>query len=403
MPVFTYKAMDASGRDVNGTIEAASEKLASTRLREMQLRPYQITEKKEAGGFSVMAFIRGGIKEHEISLFTRQMATLLDAGLPLLRALTILQDQAENPKLREMMGALSTDIQGGSSFSEALSKHKKTFTPLYVNMVKAGEIGGVLEKVLNRLAEFAEKEQELRTKIKGAMTYPVVMAVVATSVVTFLMVKIIPTFAGMFTSMGVALPLPTRIVITISDFLVDYWWMCIIAGVGFVFAIKWIDQPGRGRLQMDKLRLKIPVFGDLMLKVAISRFTRTLGTLVASGVPILQSIKIVKDTIGNEVLANVMDDVTASISQGETISKPLHKSKVFPLMVTHMIAVGEETGALDNMLTRVADNYDLIVDETVNALSSLIEPLMVVAMGGAIGIIVMAMFFPMFEMINLVK
>ena len=369
----------------------------------MQLRPYQITEKKDAGGSNLLSFLKGGVKEAEISLFTRQMATLLDAGLPLLRALTILQDQSENPKLRELMGNLSSDIQGGSSFSDALSKHKKIFAPLYVNMVKAGEIGGVLEKVLNRLAEFAEKESELRTKIKGAMTYPIVMGVVATSVVTFLMVKIIPTFATMFTSMGVELPLPTKIVMTISDFLVNYWWACILGGVGLVVGTKLYDQPGRGRLQMDKLRLKLPVFGDLILKVAISRFTRTLGTLVASGVPILQSIKIVKDTIGNEVLANVMDDVTASISQGETISKPLHRSKVFPLMVTHMIAVGEETGSLDNMLVRIADNYDLIVDETVSALSSLIEPLMVVAMGAAIGIIVMAMFFPMFEMINLVK
>lgn len=402
MPVFVYKAMDAGGKDLNGTIEAASEKLASTRLREMGLRPYQITEKKETAGGGIPFFQRG-IKNEEISLFTRQMATLLDAGLPLLRALTILQEQSENPKMKEMVITLSNDIQSGSAFSDALSKHKKNFTPLYVNMVKAGEVGGVLEKVLNRLAEFAEKDQALRTKIKGAMTYPAVMAFVAVTVVTFLLIKIIPTFATMFTQMGVELPLPTKIVMGASNFLVDYWWMCLIGLVALIFGVKWYDQPGRGRLNMDKLRLKLPVFGDLILKVAISRFTRTLGTLVSSGVPILQSIKIVKDTIGNEVLAVVMDDVSASISQGESISKPLHRSKVFPLMVTHMIAVGEETGALDNMLTKIADNYDLIVDETVAALSSLIEPLMVVAMGGAIGIIVMAMFFPMFEMINLVK
>ncbi|OGH63272.1 MAG: type II secretion system protein GspF [Candidatus Lindowbacteria bacterium RIFCSPLOWO2_12_FULL_62_27] len=402
MPVFEYKAMDAAGKDMNGLIEAASEKLASARLREMGLRPYQVKEKKEAAGFSI-PFLQRGVKTEETTMFTRQMATLLDAGLPLLRALTILQDQAENPKLKELITTLSSDIQSGSSFSDALSKHKRVFQPLYYNMVKAGEIGGVLEKVLNRLAEFAEKEQELRTKVKGAMTYPAVMALVATTVVTFLMIKIIPTFATMFLQMGVALPLPTRVVMTISNFLVGYWWMCILGIIGAIIALNWYDQPGRGRLQCDKVRLKLPVFGDLIKKVAISRFTRTLGTLVASGVPILQAIKIVKDTIGNEVLAAVMDDVSASISQGETISKPLHKSKVFPLMVTHMIAVGEETGSLDSMLTKIADNYDLIVDETVNALSSLIEPLMVVAMGGAIGIIVMAMFFPMFEMINLVK
>ncbi len=401
MSVFTYKAIDAKGKEVVGTIEAATEKMASTRLKEMSLRPYNIVEKKETG-FQI-PFLQKGIKEEEISLLTRQLATLLDAGLPLLRALTILQDQAENPRLKDLLVTLSADIQGGSSFSDALSKQKKFFTPLYVNMVKAGEIGGVLEKVLSRLAEFAEKEMELRTKIKGAMTYPAVMALIAITVVSFLLIKIIPTFAHMFGEMGLELPLPTKIVIGASDFLVGYWWLCVLVVVGGIFALRWYDQPGRGRYQVDKIKLKIPVFGDLSLKVAVARFSRTLGTLVTSGVPILQAIKIVKETIGNEVLSNVMDDVSASISQGETISKPLHRSKVFPLMVTHMIAVGEETGALDNMLTKIADNYDLIVDETVSALSSLIEPIMVVFMGGAIGIIVMAMFFPMFEMINLVK
>lgn len=401
MPVFVYKAIDNSGKDITGTIEAGNEKMASSRLRDMGVRPYNIAEKKETG--FQLPFMQGGIKDEEISLLTRQMATLLDAGLPLLRALTILQEQAENPKMKELLGTLSADIQGGSSFSDALSKQKKFFTPLYVNMVKAGEIGGVLEKVLNRLAEFAEKEQELKTKIKSAMTYPAIMALIAVTVVSFLLIKIIPTFATMFSQMGVTLPLPTRIVMGASNFLVHYWWICIVTGVGLFFGVKWYDQPGRGRYNMDKLRLKVPVFGDLLLKVAVARFTRTLGTLVSSGVPILQAIKIVKDTIGNEVLSTVMDEVSASISQGETISKPLHRSKVFPLMVTHMIAVGEETGALDSMLTKIADNYDLIVDETVGALSSLIEPLMVVFMGGAIGLIVMAMFFPMFEMINLVK
>ncbi len=402
MGLFTYKAMDAGGKETEGTIEAASEKLASTRLREMGLRPYSITEKKDAGG-GLGGMFKRGVKQEEITMFTRQLATLLDAGLPLLRALTILQEQTENPAFKELISTLNADIQSGSAFSEALSKHKKYYPPLYVNMVKAGEVGGVLEKVLDRLAVFAEKDAELRTKITGAMTYPAVMAVIAITVVTFLMVKIIPTFTDMFMQMGVKLPLPTVIVVAISGFLVNYWWLCLVSGVGIVFLYKWYDQPGRGRMQVDKIKLKLPVFGDLILKVAISRFTRTLGTLVASGVPILQSIKIVKDTIGNEVLAIVMDDVSASISQGETISKPLHRSKVFPLMVTHMIAVGEETGSLDNMLTRIADNYDLIVDETVGALSSLIEPLMVVFMGAAIGMIVMAMFFPMFEMINLVK
>ncbi|MBI4180275.1 type II secretion system inner membrane protein GspF [bacterium] len=402
MAVFTYKAMDAQGKDVNGTLEAASEKVASTRLREMGLRPYEIKEKAETGGGG-LSFMKKGITPEELTLFTRQLATLLDAGLPLLRALNILQEQSENPKLKEMLTAVNSDVQGGSSFSDALSKHKKYFPTLYVSMVRAGEVGGVLDKVLNRLAEFAEKDAALRTKIKGAMTYPAVMAVIAIVVVSFLMIKIIPTFISMFEGMGVELPLPTKVVIVFSDFLVIYWWMILIGAIAFVFAFNWYDVPERGKMNVDKMRLKIPVFGDLILKVAVSRFTRTLATLITSGVPILQSIKIVKDTIGNEVLSKVMDEVTASISEGETISKPLHRSKVFPLMVVHMIAVGEETGALDNMLIKIADNYDLIVDETVAALSSLIEPLMILFMGGAVGMIVMAMFLPMFELINVVK
>lgn len=396
MAVFQYKALDAENREVTGSMEAATEKLVTNRLKEMGLRPFEVVEKKDSGAGK----FGGGVKDADIAQFTRQMATLLDAGLPLLRALNILADQTEKPKFKEVLTALGADIQGGASFSEALGKHKKIFSNLYINMVKAGEVGGVLETVMDRLATFAEKDMELRTKVKGAMTYPVIMAVIAVGVVSFLMIAVIPTFASMFEKMGIKLPGITLFVMGVSNFMTGYWWLIIIMGVGAFFAYRYFNHTDRMKYQIDQAKLKIPVFGDLMLKVAVGRFTRTLGTLITSGVPILQGVKIVKDTIDNEVLAKVMDEVAASISEGETISKPLHHSKVFPTMVSHMIAVGEETGALDNMLIKIADNYDMIVDETVSALSSMIEPFMIVFMGAAVGVIVCALFLPMFEILG---
>lgn len=404
MPVFAYKALDASGKEVSGKIDAATEKVANQRLREQGMRPFEMKslgDKAAGGGIS----LGGGKKKvglADIATFTRQLATLLDAGLPLLRALNILMDQTENPGLKEIIGSISADIQGGASFSEALGKHPRTFSKLFINMVKAGEIGGVLEVVLDRLATFSEKDMELRTKIKSALTYPAIMGLVAISVVTFLLVFVIPTFVKMFNDVGLSLPLPTRIVVGASDFIIGYWYI-ILAGIGgLVWGYKQMNKTDAGRLKIDAIKLKLPVFGVLNRNVATARFTRTLGTLIESGVPILQALDIVKDTSGNEVISEAIKKVIDSITEGETISKPLHEAHVFPAMVTHMIAVGEETGALETMLKKIADQYEMVVDETVAALSSMIEPIMIVFMGSSVGLIVTALFFPMFDLVDVV-
>ena len=404
MPIYAYKALDAGGKETSGKIDAASEKLANTRLREQGMRPFelkQVAEKAGGGGFS----FGGGkkkVKLEDIATFSRQLATLLDAGLPLLRALNILMDQTENPGLKEIIGSLSADIQGGASFSEALGKHPAAFSKLFINMVKAGEIGGVLETVLDRLATFSEKDMELRTKIKGALTYPAIMGIVATGVVVFLLIFVIPVFVKMFGDVGLAMPLPTRIVVGASDFLVGYWYVCIGVIVVIVVGYKNMNKTEAGRMKIDQFKLKAPVFGKLNRNVCTARFTRTLGTLISSDVPILQALEIVKDTSSNEVIAAAIVKVTESITEGETISKPLHEAHVFPAMVTHMIAVGEETGALETMLNKIADQYDMIVDETVSALSSAIEPIMIVFMGVSVGTIVTALFFPMFDLVDVV-
>ena len=401
MAVFAYSAFDKSNKEVKGKLEAANEQLVSRKLREMGLRPVEIKETK--GGDGGGKFFGGGkVKEQEIATFTRQMATLLDSGMPLLRGINLLAEQNENPAFKKILGQISADITGGKSFSEALIVHPKLFDKLYINMVKAGEIGGVLETVLDRLAVFKEKDIELKMKIKGAMTYPAIMAIVALGVVTFLLVGVLPTFVDMFVSMKVELPLPTKIVIAASDFIKNYWYVVIGFVVGIVLVWKQMRKSNDGLYKTDALILKAPVFGKLILNTIIARFTRTLGTLIQSGVPIIQALSIVRETLGNEYIAKAFDKVIVAIKEGENISKPLHEEHVLPAMVTHMIAVGEETGSVDQMMIKIANQYDVIVDETVAALSTMIEPIMIVFMGGAVGTIVMALFFPMFSLVELV-
>jgi len=404
MAKFEYQAMDGSGGEVSGTVDAPNENAAVAQLREQGYRPFEVQE-KSLGGFDLSALpIIGGppVDDEEIALFTRQMATLLDAGLPLLRAVNILQDQVENEEFREILGEISQSIQGGASFSEALEEHPDIFDDLYINMIKAGEVGGVLETVLKRLAEFAEKAAELRTKIKGAVMYPAVVLSIAILVVVFLLVFVLPTFITLFEQMDVDLPLPTLIVIWVSEFLQNQWWLVLLMLGGVWYAIKWYYSTEQGEYNIDRFKISVPIFGELFRKVATARFTRTLSTLIQSGVPILQAIEIVQETIGNRVVADTMDDVYDSISEGDTISEPLYESGVFAPMVTHMISVGEETGNLDEMLTRIADTYEMQVDEMVEGLSSMIEPLLILFMGVMVGIIVMAMFFPMFQLVNVV-
>lgn len=402
MPTYQYTAMDQGGDEVTGTLEAPSEDAVISQLKDQGYRPVDIREKTESFLSQLPLLGSAPADPDEIAIFTRQMATLLDAGLPLLRAVNVLEDQTENEEFKTVLQKISQDIQGGSSFSEALAAHPEVFDDLYVNMVKAGEAGGVLDEVLERLAQFAEKRQELQQKIKSATMYPAIMAIIAVLVVVFLLIFVLPTFTSLFREMNVDLPLPTLIVISVSNFLQNFWWLILMMiGGGYVIYTWWYDTD-RGERIIDRMKLNVPIFGELNKKVQTARFSRTLATLISSGVPILEAIDIVQDTIGNRVIADTMDDVHESISEGDTISEPLHDSGIFPPMVTHMISVGEETGNLDEMLNRIADTYEMQVDEMVDGLSSMLEPILITFMGITIGVIVMAMFFPMFQLVNVV-
>lgn len=401
MAQFTYKAADATGKEVTGRIEAANDKIASQQLRERGLRVFEL-KAQTSGGLS-FSFGKKKVKASDKMTFTRQLATLIEAGLPLLRALTILTEQSENPTLREMIEDIKNSVQGGTSFSEAIAKYPEVFDKLYVSMVKAGEIGGVLEIVLDRLATFAEKDAQLRAKVKSAMVYPLIMVVVAVVVITVLMAFVIPQFTELFSQMGAQLPLPTRILIGVSDTIKGFWWAIFGGMIGLYYGLQaWFKTPG-GERWRDAMMLKLPVFGELTRKMITARFTRTLGTLIQSGVPILQALSIVKDTTGNVIVGEAMDSVAASVTEGEPLATPLHKLGVFAPMVTNMIAVGEETGALDQMLIRIADNYDMVVEEAVKAMTSLMEPALIVFMGVTVGFVVLALFMPLFDLGSHVK
>ncbi|HBW46471.1 TPA: type II secretion system protein GspF [bacterium] len=405
MPAFKYKAMDSSNKEVSGSIDAANDRIASQQLRERGLRLFEI--KASAGGFDIGSYFakfkKKKVKARDKMVFTRQLSTLLEAGLPLLRGLTILTEQSENPTLREMIEEIKNSVQSGSSFSEAIAKYPDTFNKLYVSMVRAGEVGGVLEVVLDRLAEFAEKDAALMAKVKAAMIYPILMVCVAVTVVTILMAFVIPQFTELFASMGAELPLPTRILINISNIIKGFWWL-IFGGMfgGYYGFTAWVKTPV-GEKWKDGMILKLPIFGELTRKMITARFARTLGTLIQSGVPILQALSIVKDTTGNVVVGESMESVSAAVTEGEPIAAPLHRLGVFAPMVTNMIAVGEETGALDQMLLRIADNYDMVVEEAVKGLTSLMEPAIIVFMGVTVGFIVLALFMPLFDLGSHIK
>jgi type IV pilus assembly protein PilC len=346
--------------------------------------------------------LSGRVKSKVLTTFTRQLATLVDAGLPLLRGLRVLEKQEKNVTLKGIIGELALSIEGGSTFSEALAQHPKVFNRLFVNMVKAGELGGVLEVVLNRLSEFMEKAQKIKGKVIAAMFYPCAVLVVAVVIMAVLMVYVIPQFKTVFAGMleGAQLPAFTRLVLGISDAVKDHF-LYTLAGIGvFVGIFLWAIRTKAGRRIWDKFKLKVPVFGPVVSKVAISRFTRTLGTLVSSGVPILQALTIVKETSGNVIVGNAVGAVHESVKEGETITAPLEASGVFPPMVISMVDVGEQTGALPEMLLKIADNYDEEVDNAVSAMTSLLEPIMIVFLAVIVGSIVIAMFLPLIALMN---
>jgi type IV pilus assembly protein PilC len=421
--------MDAHGKETKGVLEVASQNEAIGRVKEMNLFPTKIVEldkakeKAEKSGKAPKAAaakgakpakkgqininikipgLGGKVKSKVLTTFTRQLATLVDAGLPLLRGLRVLEKQEKNPTLRGIINELALSIEGGSTFSEGLAQHPKVFNRLFVNMVKAGELGGVLEVVLTRLSEFMESAQKIKGKVKSAMFYPVAVLIVAVGILMILMVKVIPSFQSVFEGMleGAQLPAFTRLVLGMSSMVKDHF--LITTGILVVCFIifQLLIRTKLGRRIWDKVKLKMPGIGPVVSKVAISRFTRTLGTLVSSGVPILQALTIVKETAGNVIISNAVSSVHESVKEGETITAPLESSGVFPPMVISMVDVGEQTGALPEMLLKIADNYDDEVDNAVTAMTSLLEPVMIVFLAVVVGSIVIAMFLPLIELMN---
>lgn len=403
MPVFAYEGRTNTGEVRKGEVEAPDSDAARNRLRQMQI---QATSVKPKGGGAARkglnvplpGFLRPSVGTKDLVVFVRQFATMIDSGLPLVQCLDIQSKQAPNPTFREQLTVVKEQVEAGMTFAEALKKYPDTFDELFRNMVAAGEAGGILDTILNRLAQYLEKAEKLKRQVKGAMFYPVTVLVVAFGVVALLLLKVVPTFEEMFADMGQALPAPTQIVIGLSKWLQSNFLMLVGILVAVGFGFRAFKRTKKGELILDQVMLRLPVFGDLLRRVAVARFCRTLGTMISSGVPILEALEICARTAGNKVVENAIGGVRDGISAGRTISEPLTEAKVFPEMVCQMISVGEATGALDVMLNKVADFYEEEVDQAVENMTSLIEPLIIVFLGVVIGGLVIAMYMPIFSM-----
>lgn len=421
MAKFKYKALDSQGKEVFSTVEAESQAAAIEKIRAMKLTPKAIgvvkddvsaaaatrptaAPKKRKGNVSIKlpSFFGGRVKTKDLMVFTRQLATLVDAGLPLLRGLRVLHRQATNEALKTAVGGMVETVETGNTFSESLANYPKIFNNLYVNMVRAGEAGGVLETVLNRLAEFMEKGEKIKNKVKGAMTYPIVVLCAALGIVVFLMLGVIPKFQQIFDDLlgGQGMPALTQFVIDLSQWVQQYWLFGAAMIVALVVGVKIFKKTPMGAYVSDVIALRAPVFGDLTQKTVVARLARTLGTLLSSGVPVLQALSIVKDTTGNLVVSKALQSVHDSVKEGEGMTAPLGASGVFPPMVVSMVEVGEETGALPEMLIRVADTYDDEVDNAVAAMTSILEPVMIIFLAVVVGGIVIAMFMPLISIIG---
>jgi type IV pilus assembly protein PilC len=432
MPKFAYVAVDPAGQETRGTIEAPNQAQAIAKIRGQGFFPTAIgaaggdapapaggagasknpapagskkpAPKKKSMDINIKLpkFLRARVKQKDLTVLTRQLATLVDAGLPLLRGLHVLERQTPNPTLREALGGMCEAVESGSTFSESLQNYPKIFNHLYVNMVKAGEAGGVLEVVLNRLAEFAEKAEKIKNKVKGAMIYPVIVLLAACGITGFLLVAVIPKFRDIFRDLLGDKPLPaiTEFVMGASNFVMNNGIIVVSGIAGFVFLFTIFKKTKTGEYVVDVCKLNAPAFGSLVRRTAIARMTRTLGTLLSSGVPVLQALDIVRDTSGNAVISRAIQSVHDAVKEGESMTNPLAQSKVFPPMVISMVEVGEETGALADMLTRVADTYDDEVDNAVAGLTSVIEPVMIMLLSVIVGTIVVAMFMPMIQIIS---
>jgi len=401
MPVFLWEGQTRKGEKKKGEIEAANEAALRGILRRQGLT--SITVKQKPKNLSeYLPFLKQKVKEKEVVIFARIFATMINAGLPLIQCLDLLAQQEQNKTFAQIITAIKEDIEGGSTLSDALKKYPKVFDDLFVNLVAAGESGGILDVILQRLSNYMEKAMKLKSKVKGAMTYPASVLVISIAVVALLLVKVIPTFQKMFEGFGGELPGPTQFLITLSTYAQKYFLVAIIALAVAVYAFRRYYKTEKGTLLIDDLILKSPVFGPLLKKVAVARFTRTMSTMMTSGVPILEGLAIVSKTAGNKIVENALIRVRKSISEGKTIAEPLLETGIFPPMVVQMIAVGEATGALDAMLSKIADFYDDEVDTAVDAMTALLEPFMMVFLGGVVGGMIIAMYLPIFKMASVV-
>ena len=401
---YAYRVRTREGRVLEGKMDGDGQAAVAARLRSQGFVPLQIDKEAKVNLKTELHILPQRVKLKDLAIFSRQFSTMIGSGLSLLRALNILSQQTENPLLASTIGLVREDVERGASLSASMAKHPKVFNTLYVSMVRAGETGGQLDIVLNRVAETFEADYRLRQKVKSAMTYPSVVAGIAVLLVTIMLLFVVPTFADMFENLGGDLPLPTQILVTISEnakLLVPLAFVSFVAGI--VAYKKLRAGNAEMRLRFDKVKLRVPIFGELFRKVALSRFTRTLALLLKAGVPVLQALDIVSETTGNEVLARASQEVKESVRSGESMSSPLERHKVFPPMVVQMIAVGEDTGALDAMLDKISDFYDQDVEATTEQLTSLIEPVMIAILGGVVGAMVIALYMPMFKIFDLIK
>jgi type IV pilus assembly protein PilC len=399
MPVFQYTVRDATGNMRTGTSEAENQEILKRRLQEQgfvvsDVKQTAAGKKKTGGGF-------GRVKLKDLSIFCRQFSTMIDAGVSLVRALDVLGEQTQNSKLKRILREIQTEVESGQTLSKSMAKYPNVFSNLFIGLVRAGEVGGVLEEALQRLSHFLEKDMELRRKVKAALTYPVIVVFVAIAIVMGLCTFIVPKFVELFRDLGVKeLPWMTQVLVDFSDFMLHKWWVLILIVVAIFFSFKYFYSTKIGKRVLDRVKLKVPVFGPLGHKVCLARFSRTLSTLLVSGVPILQAMETVAGTVGNEIISEAIMNARARIREGDRINDPLEKSRMFPPMVVHMISIGEESGALDQMLSKIAEFYEAEVEASLQSLTSAIEPVMIVLLGVCVGFIVIAMFAPLLSVIT---
>ncbi|GMT97156.1 type II secretion system F family protein [Corallococcus caeni] len=397
---FLWEAKTKSGENKKGEMEASDIEAVNARLKSLGLNPTKVRKK---GTFDMELSLPGSVTGKDILIFTRQFATMIDAGLPLVQCLDILASQMDNPAFKKVVFAIKGKVEQGSTFADALKEHPKVFDELYVQLCAAGEVGGILDTILNRLAAYREKNEKLKAKVKGAMTYPTIVILVAIGVTALLLLKVTPVFEKMFSDFGSKLPGPTQVVVDMSKFAQEYFLHTVIGIAVLVFSFTWSYRQPRGRKFWDKTFLKLPLFGDVLRKVAVARFTRTLGTMISSGVPILDALDVTAKTAGNRTVEEAIYYVRGKIAEGKNIAGPLLETKVFPSMVVQMIGVGEATGAMDTMLNKIADFYDDEVDTAIGALTSMIEPLLMVFLGGVVGGFLIAMYLPIFSLAGAIK